>query len=206
METSIWKQGRVEAGEVETDFLGDVVRVRLLKHALTMYDANQRAGTHSTKRRGDLHYRRRALFKQKGTGRARVRHASATQCRHGAIPMGPRPRDYSYQMPRRAKVEALRSALLSKFRDGEVAVAHGLSFPEPKTKSLRSILDSLGFVRSCLLVTHDASVNCLKSAANLRDVTVVRACDLNAWNLLRHRNVLITDEALAQIREKTHES
>lgn len=128
METTFMKGGAVSKGDFDTDFLGDVVRVRLLRHAVRMYEMNQRAGTHKTKTRAEVAFRKGRNFKQKGTGRARVRRNSVPQCYKGGVAHGPIPRDYGYQMPRRAKVEALRSALLSKFRDGEVALVDSLSF------------------------------------------------------------------------------
>ena len=206
MEAMVYKDGAVSQGDVDTEFLGDVVRVRLLHQAVRMYEMNKRAGTHSTKSRGELPYRKAAMFKQKGTGRARVRHPQATQCRHGGIPHGPKPRDYSYSIPRRAKVEALRSALLSKFRDAEVAVTDSLDFSEPKTKRINALLDSVGFEGRCLIVDTNPSDNLLLSARNVRRVSVMPAAELNAYYLLLNRNLIITEDALNQLRERTNES
>ncbi|HGY89586.1 MAG TPA: 50S ribosomal protein L4 [Planctomycetes bacterium] len=206
METSVWSDGQVQTEDFDTEFLGDRVKVRLLRHAVRMYQSNLRAGTHKTKSRGELHYRKAPLFKQKGTGRARVRHQAATQCRHGGIPHGPKPRDYSYHMPKKARLEALRSALLSKFRDGEVTLARSFSFPEPKTSRLAGILDDLGYAKSCLIIVAERDDNLLLSARNLRRVDVIPADDVNAFHLLHYRNVIITDDALASLRKRTDES
>ncbi len=203
METTLYKGGKVAKGEVETDFLGDIVRVRLLRHSIRMYETNQRSGTHSVKGRSDLAYAKKALFKQKGTGRARVRHPQATQCRSGGVPHGPKVRDYTYQMPRRAKVEALRSALLSKFRDNEVAVIDSLAYDAPKTKQMVAMLDDLGMRKSCLIVTDLRCDNVLLSARNLNRVHVMRVEELNAYYLLYFKNLIITEGALEKIREKT---
>lgn len=204
METKFLKGGSVSTGDIDTDFLGDVVRVRLLRHAVRMYEHNQRAGTHKTKTRAELAFRKGHSFRQKGTGRARVRHVQAVQCRKGGVAHGPRPRDYGYDMPRRAKTEALRSALLSKFRDGEVAVADSLRFDAPKTKELKGMLASAGFEGSTLVVTHERDDNLLLSARNLRGIDVVRVEEVNAYNLLYYKNLLITEDALASIREKSN--
>lgn len=202
METTVYNGGKVAKSDVETDFLGDIVRVRLLKHAVRMYETNQRAGTHKVKSRGELAYTKKAQFRQKGTGRARVRHPQATQCRSGGVPHGPKVRDYVYQMPRRAKVEALRSALLSKFRDNEVAVVDSLVFDAPKTKRFTGMLNDLGMNGRVLVVTDARCDNMLLSARNLRNITVVRSEEVNAYNLLYNKNLIITEGALAQLREK----
>ncbi len=205
METTFMKGGKVTKTDVDTDFLGDVVRVRLLRHAVRMYENNQRAGTHKVKTRAEIAFRKGRNFKQKGTGRARVRRNSVPQCYKGGVAHGPKPRDYGYQMPKRAKVEALRSALLSKFRDGEVAVTDSLAFAAPRTKELKGKLDSLGMTGSCLIVTHDRDDNLLLSARNLRRVHVMPVEELNAYHLLYFRNLLITEAALDAIREKTND-
>ncbi|MCA9322228.1 MAG: 50S ribosomal protein L4 [Planctomycetes bacterium] len=206
MQTKSWKNGTVSDIEFDSEFLGDIVRVRLLRHAIRMYEMNKRQGTHNTKGRSDLHFRREALFKQKGTGRARVRHASATQCRHGAVAHGPHPRDYSYQMPRRSKTEALRSALLAKFRDGEVTLAADLGVTQAKTKPMAQMLGKLGYQKSCVIVVGERDDNLLLACRNLRRIVVVPASEVNAWHLLHYKNAIITEEAIGQLRERTRES
>ncbi|MEZ6195992.1 MAG: 50S ribosomal protein L4 [Planctomycetota bacterium] len=206
MEVTIWNKGAAQKSDVDTEFLGDVVRVRLLRHAVRMYETNRRQGTHKTKSRGELHYRKAPLFKQKGTGRARVRHPQATQCRHGGVPHGPKVRDYSYAMPKKARREATRSALLSKFRDQEIALVSDWGLAAPKTKTLASMLESLGFGGSVLVVSHEFDKNLLLSARNLRRVTVVPVEEVNAYDLLRARNVLMTQEAFATLKESGDES
>ncbi len=203
METTLYQGGKVAKGEVETDFLGDIVRVRLLRHSVRMYETNQRSGTHSVKGRSDLSYTKKAAFRQKGTGRARVRHVQATQCRSGGVPHGPKVRDYTYQMPRRAKVEALRSSLLSKFRDNEVAVVDSLVYDAPKTKQMVAMLNDLGMRKSCLIVTDIRCDNLLLSARNLNRIHIMRVEEVNAYHLLYFKNLIITEGALEQIREKT---
>ena len=156
-----------------------------------MYEQNQRAGTHKTKTRAEIAYSQEGhSFRQKGTGRARVRHVQAVQCRKGGVAHGPRPRDYGYAMPRRAKVEAFRSALLSKFRDGEVAVTDALRFDAPRTKELKSILAAAGFEGTCLIVTDERCDNLLLSARNLRRVEVVPVDEVNAYDLLYFKQPL----------------
>ncbi len=205
MEANTLKNGKIATGQFETEFLGTIVRGRLLRHAIQMYECNLRSGTHKTKGRGELSFRKSALFRQKGSGRARVRHPQATQCRSGGIPHGPKPRDYSYAMPRRALQEATRSALLSKFRDGEVTVADSVSMETPKTSELSGLLTNLGYKKSCLIVTHERSEGLELSARNLRRIEVVPVEEVNAYNLLFFKNLLITEQALESIRSRAPE-
>lgn len=204
MQTRVFRGGQAGQDEIDTSFLGDVVKVRLLRHAVRMYETNTRAGTQSTKSRGDLHYRKAPMFRQKGTGRARVRHPQATQCRHGGVPHGPKPRDYSYHIPKRARLEALRSALLSKFRDDEITLVDDFGLSRPRTKDLAAMLQAMGRTEgTCLLVTRDRDENLLLSARNLPRVEVRVADDVNAYELLRFKNVVMTDDALETIKRRT---
>ena len=203
MEANTLKGGKVATADFETDFLGTHVRGRLLRHAVQMYECNKRSGTHKTKSRGELSFRKGALFRQKGSGRARVRHPQATQCRSGGVPHGPKPRDYSYSMPRRALQEATLSALLSKFNDNEVTVADTVAMDAPRTRDLSALLKSLGYEKSCLIVTHERSIGLERSAGNLRRIEVVPVEEVNAYNLLFYKNLIITEGALEAIRGKS---
>ncbi|HYC77961.1 MAG TPA: 50S ribosomal protein L4, partial [Planctomycetota bacterium] len=113
MDVPVYRNGKTERAEVDLGFLGDRVLKRTLRDAVIMYEANARAGTHSTLGRSDIARAKKPLFAQKHTGRARVKHPQVTQCRGGGVPHGPRPRDYSYALPRKALSAALRSALLA---------------------------------------------------------------------------------------------
>lgn len=201
MNTKFLRNGAIAEQDVDTSFLGDIVRVRLLRHAVRMYEANTRLGTHDTKQRADLHYKRNKLFKQKGSGRARVKHASATQCRHGAVPKGPTPRDYSYSIPTRARREALRSALLSKFRDGEVTVIDAIGLNAPKSKTVAQLLEKTGMSQSCLIVTDSRDDNLLLSVRNLDRVYATTVENLNAYDVLHFRGLILTEGALSKLKE-----
>src|SRR5262249_16410346 len=142
------KRGRTE---VDTAFLGEKVLTRTLKSAVIMYEANKRVGTHDTLTRAEVARAKRPLFKQKHTGRARVRHPQVAQCRGGGRAHGPHPRDYSYSLPRKALKVALKSALLSKFRDGEAALVEDFDLRAPKTKVIAQVLAELKCEGSCLI-------------------------------------------------------
>jgi large subunit ribosomal protein L4 len=192
------KPGRTE---VDTTFLGDKVLTRTLKSAVIMYEANKRTGTHDTLTRAEVARAKRPLFKQKHTGRARVRHPQVPQCRGGGVAHGPHPRDYSYAMPRKALKVALRSALLSKFQDGQAAIIDGFDLKGPKTKSVAKALKDLKCEGSCLIVVDDAAKDLVLSARNLRRVRVSEVSQLNAYDVVFHRNLVVTEPALAKLKE-----
>jgi large subunit ribosomal protein L4 len=195
------KSGKAGRTEVDTAFLGDKVRTRTLKNAIIMYEANKRVGTHNTLTRAEVARAKKPLFKQKHTGRARVRHPQVPQCRGGGVAHGPHPRDYSYQMPRKALKVALKAALLSKFRDGQAAIVDAFDLPAPKTKTLALTLQELKLEGSCLIVVDEAEKNLILSARNLRGVRVSPVSQLNAYDVIFHRNLVLTARGLEKLKE-----
>jgi large subunit ribosomal protein L4 len=171
------------------------VRRALLKEAAVMYAANQRVGTHATKTRGQVAGSTRKPWKQKGTGRARAGTKKSPLWRGGGVVFGPHPRDYSYQINRKQKRLALRSALLGKFQDGQVTVVEGLAVEAPKTKPVAGVLRALGIRGSCLIGTAGHDKNLVLSARNIPGVVVSSLKDLNALAVLKARTVLLTREA-----------
>src|SRR5579862_9833008 len=138
--------------EVDPAEFGGKVNRQLLHEVVLMYLANQRAGTHSTLRRGEVAGSTKKLFRQKGTGNARVGNRRTNKRRGGGTAKGPKPRDYGYQMPKKAVRAATRMALLSKFQDQEAVVIDDLSLPEIKTKQVVSMLKALKLDgKSCLI-------------------------------------------------------
>src|SRR5213596_2472562 len=124
----------------------------LLWEAVKHYRAAQHAGTHATKNRWRVSGSGKKLWKQKGTGRARIGSIRSPIWRHGGTSHGPRPRDYSYSLPRKMQLGALRSALSAKLRDGELKVVNAFSFEDHKSKAVRSALDRLEATKSVLVV------------------------------------------------------
>jgi large subunit ribosomal protein L4 len=200
MEVPLWSGGRTTRTEVDPAFLGDRVKSRTLREAVIMYEANLRVGTHSTLRRGEVARSKRQIMPQKGTGRARVRHPQVTQCRGGGRPHGPKPRNYGYQLPRRELRVALRSAVLSKFRDGEVAVVESFGLSKPRTREVAAVLDGLGCGESCLIVTDRPDDVLVRSARNLPRVKVASVAELNAYDVVYHRNLVLTAAGLERLR------
>src|SRR5437667_7318604 len=129
--------------EVDPAELGGKINKQLLHDVVIMHLANQRAGTHSTLRRGEVSGSTRKLFRQKGTGNARVGTRRTNKRRGGGTAKGPKPRDYEYHMPKKAVRAATRMALLSKFKDEETIVVEDLTLPEAKTKQMAGIMKAL---------------------------------------------------------------
>src|SRR5437870_2289210 len=124
----------------------------LLWEAVKHYRASLRAGTHATKNRKLVSGSGKKLWRQKGTGRARVGSIRSPLWRHGGTIHGPQPRSYDYQFPRKKLLGALRSALAAKFADGKLTVVESFELNEPKTKAFRKTLDTLGIEKTALLV------------------------------------------------------
>jgi len=201
MEIPHWNNGKAGRIEVDPSFLGDKVKTRTIHAATVMHLANKRVGTHSTKTRSDIARSKRAMFRQKGLGRGRVRHPQVSQCRGGGVAHGPHPRDYSYSMPKKARREAIRSALLGKFRDGQVLMADSLQMAAPKTKELMGILRSLGAGHSCLIVDAQPQKSLVLSARNLQRVKVTSVQEINTLDIIQFRHLLVTQAGLDAMKE-----
>ena len=171
------------------------VRIALLKEAAIMYQANKRVGSHETKTRSQVRGSTRKLWKQKGTGRARPGSRKSPVLRGGGVVFGPHNRDYSYSINRKQRRLAVRSALYSKFLDGQVVVLDGLKIDSPKTKSVAAALGAIGVQGSCLIGTHAHDRNLVLSARNLPGVLVSPLKEFNALDILTARTVVLTREA-----------
>lgn len=184
-----------ECGRYEFDpaALADGVNRQLLHDVVVMYNANRRVGEVQTKSRGMVAGSTRKLFKQKGTGRARAGAIRTPIRRGGGHAFGKKPRDYYYRLPKKAVRKATRMALLSKFQDSQAVVLKGWECGEPKTKVVAGFLKSVGLAgQSVLLATEGLNQNVWKSARNIEGVVVMPGKDLNAYSLLRQRNLVIT--------------
>jgi large subunit ribosomal protein L4 len=168
-----------------------------------MYLANQRAGTHSTLRRGEVAGSTRKLFRQKGTGNARAGTRRTNKRRGGGTAKGPKPRDYSYSMPKKAVRAATRMAILSKFQDQEAVILDDLRVTEIKTKPIAGLLKALKLNNTtCLIGTVDYDPNLYKSARNLPGVEVFPASQFNAYTVLKQKRLVLTRAALDELRKK----
>ncbi len=188
--------------EIDPQEFGGKINRQLLHDVVLMYLANQRAGTHSTLRRGEVSGSTKKLFRQKGTGNARVGPRRTNKRRGGGTAKGPKPRDYEYHMPKKAVRAATRMALLSKFQDQEAVIIDDLTLPEIKTKQVATILKALKLDgTTCLVGTADYDNTLYKSARNLEGVKVMPASQFNAYTVLRQKRLLLTRAALDELRK-----
>lgn len=195
----------IEKVQVESGRLDLRVRQRLLKEAVLMYQANKRVGTHETKTRGQVAGSTKKPWRQKGTGRARAGTRKSPIWRGGGIIFGPHPRDYSYSLPRKMRLRAIRSALYAKFRDGQVVIVDGLKLDGPKTKVLAGVLKALGVSRKCLIGTAGIDRNMVLSGRNIADVKIAPVSEFNALDVITAKTILLTREAFAQVIGETKE-
>ncbi|MCF7974684.1 MAG: 50S ribosomal protein L4 [Phycisphaerae bacterium] len=186
----------VETLSIDEKVLGETVRYALLKQAIVMYHANKRVGTAATKSRGMIAGSTRKLFRQKGTGNARVGASRTCKRVGGGVCFAKVARDFGKDMPKKQRRLARDSAVLAKLMSNNVVVVSGLEFAQPKTKQFTSILSSLGIARSCLVTTENLDQNVYKSVRNLQRVDVTPVNDLNAGDICNHEKMLFTKDAL----------
>ena len=180
---------------------GAEVNKALLYEAVRHSQAAARAGTVKTKVRGEVAGSGKKLWKQKGTGRARIGSIRSPIWRHGGTVHGPQPRDYSYHLPRKMQLGALRSALSAKLRDGELKVVDAFSFQEPKSKAVRAALTTLEATKSVLVVDIGENRNLTLGTRNLAGVTLVASREVTVYELLKHEKVLVSQAAAAKLSE-----
>ena len=193
----VYQFGNGKVGKRDEDFgaLGKRPHRRLLREAVIMYEANQRAGTHCTKTRSEVSYTNKKPWAQKHTGRARAGSRRSPLWRGGGIMHGPRPRDYSFGLPRKALRAAVRNALLGKFLDEEVAAMDGVALEAPSSKKVAAALKAINLEGSTLLVTPAPDDMLYRSARNIEGVAVRAATDVNAYDLLSHKNLVLVNGA-----------
>lgn len=206
MKLPVVDQNGANVGEVEIDpaLFGGEVNKQLLHDVVVMYLANQRAGTHSTLRRGEVAGSTKKLFRQKGTGNARVGTKRTNKRRGGGTAKGPKPNDYEYHLPKKAVKLATRMALLSKFQDNEAIIVDKLALSEIKTKAMAGILNNLKVGDdSCLIGIPDYDTTVYKSGRNLPGVKVLPVRELNTYAILHKKRLVLTKDALAKLQQGT---
>ncbi len=184
------------------DEIFGAVNEDLLWEAVKQYRAAQRAGTHATKNRKLVSGSGKKLWRQKGTGRARVGSIRSPLWRHGGTVHGPQPRSYEYDFPRKKLLGALRSALAAKLADGRLTVVENFELKEPKTKECRNALDALKVEGTALLV-EAAKVenrNLELSSRNLEGVELVRGNEVHPYHLLRYQRAIFSRPALEKLQ------
>jgi large subunit ribosomal protein L4 len=190
-----------EIGDLELSdaVFGAEFNETLIHAAVRNYMANARAGTSATKTRGDVSGAGRKLWKQKGTGRARIASIRSPLWKGGGNVHGPQPRDWSYGMPKKMRRGALRSALSERVREGSVVVVDGLSFDKPKTKDFIKALGTLGLEGKTLIVDSLENENLLLSARNIKRAKIVNSYALNIYDLLYHEKLVLSRAAAEEL-------
>ena len=168
---------------------------------ILMQLANKRQGTHSTLTRAEVRGGGKKPWRQKGTGRARVGSTRNPVWRSGGVAFGPKPRDYSYTMPKKIKRLALRSVLSAKVAGGDLVLLDALALDAPKTKEIKNILSSLKAGKTTMIVTLNKESNLVLSANNLPGVSTSFTGSVNVYDLMRHQTLVMTKEAALKLEE-----
>jgi large subunit ribosomal protein L4 len=186
--------------DLADDVFAAKVNQNLLHETVRHYLAGERAGTHKTKDKSEVSGSGRKLWKQKGTGRARIGSIRSPLWRHGGTVHGPKPHSYAYALPKKMILGALRSALSAKFADQKLTIVDGWNLESHKTKAFRQALDKLDAEpRTILLVENGANLNLERASRNLDGVTLVPATNLEPYDLLRHEHLMLSREAAAKL-------
>jgi large subunit ribosomal protein L4 len=174
----------------------------LLWEAVKHYRAGQRAGTHATKNKKLVSGSGKKLWKQKGTGRARVGSIRSPLWRHGGTVHGPQPHSHAYSFPRKKLLGALRSALAAKFSDGKLIVVNAFDVKEPKTQPFREALDNLKVDKTAVVVevANHGNRNLVLSSRNLDGVELVTSAELHPFHLLRYDRAVFSHPAIEKLQ------
>ncbi len=194
-------EAQVVHPQLKEEIFGAKVRPHLLHQAVIMQLNNRRAGAASTKTKGFVRGGGKKPWRQKGTGRARAGSIRSPLWVGGGTVFGPQPRDYSYLMPKRARREALRSALSLKNQEGKIIVLDKLELPEIKTKLMRKMIEELQ-VKNALVVIPQPDEKVELSARNLPNVKVLRVEGINVYDLLHHEHLILTEGSLRLLERR----
>lgn len=202
IEVRNWKNEAVRTLELDPVVFDYPLKKHLVYEAVLAYQAAGRRGTHKTKNRTEVSGGTRKLWRQKHTGRARMGDNRSPLWRHGGTVHGPTPRDYSWRMPKRMRLNALRSALAQSLRDGKIVCIDDLALESHRTSELELALGtSLGISGKALLVPLGDERNLELAARNNPRLKVVRSLGLSIVDVLHHDTLLFSEEALKKLSE-----
>lgn len=192
---------QVRTIDLPADIFAAKINKGLMHQAFVRQMANARLGTHSVQRRAEVSLTTAKMYKQKGTGRARHGSHTATQFVGGGRPMGPKPRDYSVDMPKQMRRGAIRSALSALLADGQLVFVDSISLPEPKTKAMKQIVEAVaGKDTKALVLIGQPNENVKLSTYNLDNAKPLLANYLNIRDLLQYDKVIVPMDALEVIK------
>ncbi|WP_100405995.1 50S ribosomal protein L4 [Bacillus solitudinis] len=200
---ALYNQTGSQVGDIELSesVFGIEPNESVLHDAVVMQQASLRQGTHKTKGRSEVRGGGRKPWRQKGTGRARQGSIRSPQWVGGGVVFGPTPRSYSYNLPKKVRRLAIKSALSSKVKSAEIIVLEDLKFDTAKTKDMVNVLSGLSIDSKALVVTADYNDTVALSLRNLPGVTFVTASGVNVLDVLKHDKLVITKEAVEKVEE-----
>ena len=187
--------------ELSDAVFGAEVNEALLYEAVRQYTAAKRGGNASTKTRHEVSGSGKKLWKQKGTGRARMGSIRSPLWRHGGTTHGPQPRSYEYKLPRKMLLGALRSALSAKLRDGELRIISAFNLDDHKTKNIVKVLAKLEAKKTVLLVENGDNTNLQRASQNIKGVKLVPTKEVTVYDLLKHQDVILSETAAKKLSE-----
>ncbi|MFZ5797193.1 MAG: 50S ribosomal protein L4 [Desulfobulbus sp.] len=196
--TSAAKVGDVELNDA---LFAVEVQPGILHEVVCMQRANRRQGTASTKTRGEVRGGGLKPWRQKGTGRARSGSRTSPIWRGGGVVFGPKPRDYSYKLPKKVRRLALRMALSARFSEGNLVILDKFTMPEIKTKEFVNVMKNFNF-DNCLVVTDGTNQNLSLSARNAVGYKVLPTVGLNVYDILKYSKLMLEQSTLAQLEER----
>ncbi|NLL81180.1 MAG: 50S ribosomal protein L4 [Tissierellia bacterium] len=191
----------VEEIELSEDIFGVEINEHVVWEVVKNQLANKRQGTQSAKTRAEVRGGGRKPWRQKGTGRARQGSKNAPQWKGGGVTFAPKPRDYSYAVPKKVKRLALKSVLTSKVQENEIIVVDEIKFDSPKTKEMVSLLAKLNADKKALIVMDKKDVNVIKSANNIPNVATALVNTINVYDILKYNSFIITKDAVRKVEE-----
>jgi len=192
---------KVGAVDLNDAVFGGTIKKDLIWESVVRENASTRRGTHATKNRALVSGGGKKPYKQKGTGRAQAGSSRSPLWRKGGTVFGPQPRSYTYQLPKKVEKGALRAALQSRLKDGNVTVVDELTASEVKTKTAVALLKSLGLTGKTLLVDVKLNENFMMSARNIAGVRLVPSQQLTARDVMNTGRVVLTRAAMERLQE-----
>ena len=192
---------QVEEIDLKDDIFNVEINETAVHEMVKNHLANKRQGTQSVKTRTEVRGGGKKPWRQKGTGRARQGSIRAPHWKGGGVTFAPKPRDYSYRVPKKVRKLAMKSALTSKVLNDEIIVLDELNIEEPKTKEIVNLLNNIKASKKALIVMSESNENIIKSARNIPNVETTIANTLNVYDILKYDSFIITKDAVRKVEE-----
>lgn len=201
--TVVYNTDNKKVGEVELNdaLFGVEVKTHILHDVVRMQLANRRAGTACTKTRSEVRGGGAKPWRQKGTGRARAGTRRSPLWRGGGTTFGPKPRDYSYQLPKKVRRLGICMALSARFSEDNLVVLDDFNMDEIKTKKFMEVMQNLN-VENCLIVTPERNEILERSSRNVHGIKVIPVAGLNVYDILLHHNLVLLKPSIGQLEER----